>query len=276
MTLGGAYGGGAVGLDLTKNNPLGVLYLKGNEFLDGSIRIILGDDGIATVEERAISVWNPGELELAQGSLLLDRDVKLSAAGHHLVVTAPEIEKKHVIVGQDFDDSGTNPPESASVGPKITRVVRQPDNSVELTLANHSSTISTTELLLCPTIYVQTGGTAASGDVQVLLTEGVPPNDIDFFRKNFPASKFIANTELVLDLSADVQFDPGVQINAIFTSPSAFTMRYDATGTFLWFAIDLQQMLHEDMLTETLILANDLRVCFANDLDLPRPNFVFV
>jgi len=252
------------------------LYIIGDDDTDGSERIIInGINDVATVQSRANGVWNIGELQLSQGSLMLGRDVHLSAAGHHLIVTTPDIVEQTLILSQEFDDTGAGPPQSTILGPLQSRVVRQPDNSVELTLTDHSSITSTVGLLLSNAVYVQTGATAASAQVDVIFSEGIPPNDIMFFEQHFPASKFPANSEVIIDMLPGVQFDPSVQINGCFTSDNAFTMRYDTTGTLLWFALDIQQQGHEDILTETLILSDDLAIVFANSMELVRANEVF-
>ena len=257
------------------NNPT-TLYITGDEDTDGSERFTIDEiTGVATIQNRANGIWNICEFQLSQGALLLGRDTHLSAAGHHLIITTPDIVEQSLVLGQEFDDTGSGPPESTILGPLISRSIRQPDNSVELTLTNHSSTTNATGLLLCTTVYGQIGATAASADVDVIFSEGIPPNDTIFFVQHFPASFFPANTEVTIDLSPGLQFDPDVQINGFFTSDNAFTMRYDVTGTFLWFALDLQQQSHEDILTETLVLSNDLSIAFSNAGELVRSNEVF-
>ena len=60
--------------DVTKVNPFNVSYIKGNEFTDGSIRIIPGTDGqIISVELRTTGVWN--EIGIITENLVYDNNL---------------------------------------------------------------------------------------------------------------------------------------------------------------------------------------------------------
>lgn len=272
MTIGRAYGDGFVGVA----NPNGFSYIVGDEFTDGSRRFLIDDiTEVSTIETRENGVWNLGELQLSQGSLLLGRDVSLSSAGHHIIVSTPDVEPKSILLEELFDDDGTGPPLAPILGPLAARVIRQADNSTEQTLTDHTSTDVATGQLLSTAVYLQTGSVAASEDVAMLLSEGIPPNDIVLFKLNFPASIFPANQEIVIDVSPGVQFVTGTQLNLSITSPEAFSLRYNAAQTLLWIADDIQQVEHEEILTETLVLAGNLAIAFSNNLELARPNKVF-
>lgn len=265
------------GIDsLAQANPTGLYYIKGSDKVEGSKRIAIDDlTGFPEIQLRTDNVWNAGELQIAQGSLILGREVRLSALGHHLLITSPDEGRQQIVLDQTFDELGTGSPETSIIGPLVSRVVRQPDDSTELILTEHTSSIITTGLVLCTQVYIKIGSVAASADVRVVFSEGVPPDDIVFFKQNFSALKFPANTEVIIETPPGINFDSGVQLNAFLTSPEAFAMRYDASSIALWFALDLQEQAHEDLLTESLTLSNDLSICFSNELELTRPNFVF-
>ena len=270
MTIGPAYGDGFVGVANT-TDP-GTVYVRGSEFVPESVRFQMDElSDVAEVQRRSNGVWNPGELQLAQGSLLLGRDVSLSAAGHHLIVRVPD-EHQSLILEASFDDAGSEPPTVPILDELLVRRIQQPDDSGPSTLAVHTASIVSLNLVLTTRLYLQTGATAASDDVALVLSSGIPPNDNVFFKQNFTASKFPANSEIEIDLSPGVEFDPGIQINSNISSPNAFTLLFDATLTVPWFALDFQQQGHEDILTETLVLGNDLSIAFSNDLELVRPN----
>lgn len=251
------------------------LYISGDEFTDGSDRIIIDLlDDTATVESRANGVWNPGELQLAQGSLLLGREVKLSALGQHILITNP-VQPQRIVLDQGFNDFGTGFPESTILDTLVVRLLVQPDDSTELVLTQHISSIVPIALNLSSQAYLKTGTVGATGDVSLIFSEGIPPDDIIFFKQNYPASEFPANTEVIIDMSPGVNFDSNVQINGFISSDVAFALRYNATSTALWFALDTQTQGVEDLLTETLMLFNDLSIVFNNDLELMRFNPVF-
>jgi len=261
----------------TTSNPFDVLYLKGDETTDGSIRLIVDTlSDTATIEVRADGVWNLGELLLAQGSLNLGRDIRLSAAGHHVLVTDLVVPEQLFLLEVPYDDTGTGFPRTQIMTEKLIRRIQQPDNSGALTVATHTASIAAVNEVLTTLLYLQTGATAASAEASLVLTAGVPPNDVVFFQKNFPASQFPANSEIQIEMAPGVEFDPGEQINITLSSANAFTILYDSTLTIPWFALDFQQLGHEDLLTETLVLSNDLSLTFSNDLELARPNFDLV
>jgi len=247
--------------DLAESNTseFSILYIKGDEDTDGSIRLIIDIiSGVTAVEERSGGVWNLGEFQFAQGSILIGRDTKISVSGHHLVLNSPDFGRNHIIVAQDLQAESTGPPQATILGPFSIRQISQPDNSTSLTLANHASSVTATGFLLVTAVYLQVGAIGASDDVSVSFSIGIPTNDTIFFQKNYPASDFPANSEVRVDLSPGVEFDPGFQVNGFIDSPNAFTMRYNISSTVLWFAVDLQQLDHEDILVETLLLGNDL------------------
>ena len=265
------------GIDsLAQANPTGLFYIKGSAEVEGSRRIVIDDlTGFPEIEVRINNVWNAGGMQIAQGSLLLGSGVRLSALGHHLLVTNLGPRGQQIALDQSFDESGTGAPETPIMGPLTSRVIIQPDNTTELILTEHTSPVVVANLVLCTQMYIQIGSVAASADVRVVFSEGIPPDDIVFFKQNFSALKFPANTEVIIETPPGINFDPAAQLNAFFTSPEAFAMRYNATSTALWFALDVQQQSHEDLLTESLTLSNDLSICFSNELELTRPNFVF-
>jgi len=262
------------GVDVSVNNPRdpGVLYIKGSKDVDGSRRLVVDEiTAIPEMQARAAGVWNLSELQLAQGSLMLGHDVRLSAAGHHLIITALD-DPRALIVTAHFDDIGSRPPTAPILGGLVIRSIAQPDNSAPVTLASHTATIIVVNLLLTMKLYLQTGATAASDDVTISLSSGIPPNDNVFFQKNYASSVFPANSEIEIDLSPGVHINPGEQVNSDISSPNAFTLLHNAALTLPWFALDFHQQGEEDILTETLVLANDLSIAFSNNLELVRPN----
>ena len=268
------------GLNVGANNPGTTVYIgnitantAANETTDGSIRLILDTlSNVATVEARTDGVWNLTEFLISQASLNLGRDVRLSAAGHHVVVTDIVVPQQSFLPETPYDDTGTMAARTPIIGSKLTRAIIQPDESGSLTTTHHSTVFSVFLDVLNTQSYLKTGITGASADVSFILSAGIPPNDIIFFQQNYPPSKFPANSEVQIAFTPGVEFDIGEQINSNITSDNAFTILYDATLTLTWFALDFQEVGHEDLLTETLVLSNDLSITFSNNLELVRPN----
>lgn len=234
--------------DVAAENPKDVLYVKGDNITDGSVRVLLGDDDqVPQIERRADGVWNLGELELSRGSLRLGREVALAAVGHHLLVEAPRENVRGLVASSHFNDAGSEAPHIPILFGRQNRVVFQPDFSNDLLTTAHITSFSVDTNAFRYTLYLKVGATAATTPVTFEFTEGVPPNDEIFFRQNFPASKFPANTEIMLDLLPGVTFDEGVQLNMRLFSENAFSLLHDAGGTQFWSAFDLQPENSEDL-----------------------------
>lgn len=74
---------GGAGVDRTERNLEGVIYILGDEFTDGSIRLIVGDNDQVQVEKRINGIWNLGEFEasgdiLGGDNLVLSREADLT------------------------------------------------------------------------------------------------------------------------------------------------------------------------------------------------------
>lgn len=64
--------------DVTNNNPIGIIYVKGSEFIDGSIRFIVDATGnLVRVENRVAGEWVLTHMETngAPDNWLVDDDL---------------------------------------------------------------------------------------------------------------------------------------------------------------------------------------------------------
>jgi len=139
---------------LTQANSTGLYYIKGSDKVEGSTRISIDDlTGFPEIELRTGNVWNAGELQITQGSLLLGNGVRLSALGHHLLITSPGPRGQQIALDQNFDESGTGTPEAPIMGPLTSRVIVQPDNTTELILTKHISLVVVVNLALILCLY---------------------------------------------------------------------------------------------------------------------------
>ncbi|MEE8609001.1 MAG: hypothetical protein V3S55_15460 [Nitrospiraceae bacterium] len=62
--------------DVSLSNPVppGILYLKGSEFIDGSVRFIFQDDEFPQLQERAGGVWTISQLEPTFDRMIIAND----------------------------------------------------------------------------------------------------------------------------------------------------------------------------------------------------------
>ena len=77
--------------------------------------------------------------------------------------------------------------------------------------------------------------------------------------------------EVELDVSPGVEFPSGGEVNVLLSSDNPFSLLYNAAGTDLWAAFDLQKQATEHLLTETLILSRkNAAICFGRSGQLAR------
>jgi hypothetical protein len=246
---------GVASTDVTDHNDTSILYLVGDAYTEGSIRLIVIDE-ITTIEKLEQGVWNLAEFEVGAGTLLLGPNVKLSAIGEHLQVGSVEGGRKSIVPDMAFNDEGSESPHSSIMGVRNDRVVIQADNSVEVLATEHVFSIDTNLSSIAYGLYGQSGSVGTSADIHVDVTEGIPPNDnVKFFHRIFPAAGIQPNSEVKLDLTPGLSFElsehSGVldQINVRVQSDNAFSMLYNAAGTIPWFAADLQPHRFEPLFT---------------------------
>ena len=115
----------------TTFNSTGNTYIKGDENTNNSIRLI-DDNGTPVFQKRINGVWNDSDLRVSGDSLHIGRDLSISAAGHHMVVSSKSGSGKFLLIPAPFSDSGTNEPEMPILNVKETRIITQSDNTNEI------------------------------------------------------------------------------------------------------------------------------------------------
>ena len=59
--------------DVTRRNPIHVIYVRGSEFVDGSLRYIsVPGEGIILAEQRVAGFWVPADIQFSQSTWLVD------------------------------------------------------------------------------------------------------------------------------------------------------------------------------------------------------------
>jgi len=76
---------GGAGVDRAKRNLEGVIYILGDEFTDGSVRLIIGTNDQTHIEKRINGVWNPAEILLDIMTLSREADLTLDHEGNFVV-----------------------------------------------------------------------------------------------------------------------------------------------------------------------------------------------
>ena len=260
------------GPNLTIKNPSDVVYLKGDEFTDDSVRFEVDIQNRTELQLRANTVWNLGELEIGGNSLFLGHDVALSAVASSIQITSIDAGQKSIVVDTPVADAGSSPPRTVELRQKRFASVVQPIFDTENTTMDHRRIAFLPFQSNGSEFRVKTGSVAATEPVTMTFSKGLAPGGVVFRKQVLPASKFPASSDvLISEFGTGVGFFPFDQVLIRWLSDAPFSLLGDTTPT-PYFALDTQRAKYTDVLTETLILSNDLRIAFSNDLQLARGN----
>lgn len=255
-------------LDATINNPSSTLYIKGSEFVDGSIRFLFTEgDPTAHIESRTNGVWNDTGLRLSSSTLELGRDMSLSAIAGFL-----ETRNASAVVGHqrsfiphiEFDETRTLEVHAP--------ILDKPTIHVAFSGAVSEITGTTIGVLLgvSPGRAVdqsihEVGSVGATQPVTVSFYVGTDNTGVLFNRKVLPASDLVANTTLTIEYGEDLGFEIGVSKFQEFTSAANFSLKTDAGGNPLTSHVG-HEIREIGLIGDNLMLDENLGVMF--DLNL--------
>ena len=268
--------------DVTITNPRDILYIRGNETTDGSIRFhFLGEAGEteAHIELRgddtpqSPGVWNDTGLVFSGGSINLGRDLRATAVGKFLASlnasSDPLIDPRSIYPNFEYtpavgtqDNPTSLPPKTGFpimpvLKPELFQVFPLPSVSEDLA-TSHTITFPTlSERVIFSTTH-QTGVTAPTAEVEVTYTD----NGVVINRFRIPSSQMPPNAFFSILFSEDFGFG-GANILQTFTSANAFSLRKNAAGDFVttqdgW----LQKTV--DIILEEFVITDDLSLLFTN------------
>ena len=259
--LGPAYGDGFAGVA----TPRGTLYVEGDAVTEGSLRLVPDVTGENMEFQRLKDgVWNDTGIQIAASTVHLGRELKLSGAGEWLRTKEATAGEDGLIPHVHFDETGTPfPPVTPVLGPLQTRYVIQPDDSADMVGTSFHWTAFSGGAGLGERQYLKVGSIVATSSVLITMQRGSMGGPI-IWQRRFPASKFSPpNTEIEIDLLGLVQMEQFGLIHAMLESDEPFSLKGD--GTKWWLAVDVQNIGEDDILTDNLVLSNELSLVFAND-----------
>ena len=261
-------------IDVTRRNPQDILYIRGNETTDGSIRfhfLNLPLENEARIELRAAGVWNKTGLIFSQGSINLGTDLRVSAVGDFLQtflassnpVFVPKALYGHMPYAQG---DGTEPNPSAG----ITGFPRMPvldqlraedifdpiqDGQIDATEITIAFPVNFPNRVMLESFH-RTGNIPATADVEVTFL-----NTLDNELLNFVVPKELmpANTNFTL-IFDDFGFG-GLAIKQRFKSVNTISLAKNAGGDVLTRQSFFPQST-VDILLEEFIITNDLAFIF--------------
>ena len=246
------------------------LYIKGDEFTDGSIRFQFteGEDN-AHVERRADGVWNDTGFRFASSSIQLGFNTTLSAVASFIEIVDLSSTVGHTISFLPHTDIGDDGATEFTFAPRMkvseTFVVFS-DAVSETTATTIGINLGVTPSRAVVSSIHEVGTTGATDEVVVKFFKGTDNTGTLFDKKTLPPADLVANTTLTIDYDQDLGFEGGQDIFQEFTSDTAFSLKTDSSGNPLTshFAHQLE---HLAIITENLIYDNSNNHVLTESLD---------
>jgi len=249
-------------------NPLDGLYVRGSDPETGSLRIVPGlITGAIRLEEKTTGVWNTAPIEIDSGTLHLGLNLDFEAGGDWVRIRDADRELDSLLPSTPFDEGGTI---TGCLVPVVdihkTNIPVQPDFSVDNVATVHGSANAPTSDVLGTSHRMKTGAVAATEEVMVAHYRGTDNTGTLFSARNFPASKFPANTEVTIELRGMLSALDGEQIYTEFTSEAPFSVLGDSEGNpyTTW---DFHNSSVEEVLTNHYIVNDEMDLLFTDEAD---------
>ena len=233
--------------NLTVSNPSDTVYLLGDEFTDGSVRLIINET-IPEVQERKDGIWVAGELRLDASTLFLGRDVSIRGVGSHLQVNSAESGETSLLLEVGFDDAGTELPHAHVLDVRQNRVVFSSNVVGEIVTSLFELPVTSFLTAFRYKYYFKTGSVAATQPVTMTLSKGSTPGGAVVFTKTMPASQWLASTEVEVELDGALSLSVGAPLLLTISSAANFSLIGDLANGGNFFAMDFQPFSLEDVI----------------------------
>lgn len=253
-------------------------YVKGSEFVDGSLRFIpveQGQSGKVSVEVRVREdgVWNTGSIKVGGGTVSIADELEIGGAGEWIKTLEVFNQDLSLIPNIQFDETtGTGRIRTPILDEIVIRGVSQPDDSSEVIGTSLVSSATADADSLVSKIYHKVGSVGATADIDYKLRRDSPTGPI-FFQQTLPASLMATpGAEFTIDLPGMVEVNTGDTFFATADSASNISLQSDAGGIW-YFAVDFHFFGREEILLENLAIANDAGLILANDSSFVMTEF---
>lgn len=241
----------ATGPNLTVSNPSDVVYLKGDEFTDGSVRLQPLDEHINVphIELRVAGIWKDTGLALDGDTLFLGNDVSIGAHGSHLITRSTENTGKSLLLETNFDDAGTGLPHAHRLGSRVNHAVFSSNETGEIITSLFELAVTSFLTAFRYTYYFKTGSVAATAPVTMTLSKGSTPGGTVVHTTTMPASQWAASVEVAVELVGALQLSIGAPLLLTISSAANFSLIGDVANGGNFFAMDFQTFELEDVIS---------------------------
>ena len=261
-------------IDVTRNNPVEILYVRGNAVDPNSKRFKYnGDDNIVELQANGDiggeDNWNIDSLELDTQSLKLGKDMSLGATTGFLETITKTALAGHQrsLIGHteftQFGTMGTHSPQLNALHPEV--FFDTPISQVTSTL--HSQILNNADPLAINSGTWLIGPTAPVDSVQLRFYIGeIANNDKLIFLFNYDKSLFPANSPVVINFNDDFGFEDSGNILMQFSSSTAFSMQTDNSGNIIT-SFDAHNLMELMVVESDIVLDEELNFYFDTNLD---------
>jgi len=260
------------GVNVGVNNPGEIVYLKGNESTDGSIRLIFtAGDPSSHIESRANGVWNDTGFRFSSSSVEIGRDMSISAVGGFIeTVNFSEMvgHLKSLIPHIQFDTNGTSaqPGHMPILDVRETIAVFPGPATGEIVGTAIGQTFSASPSKVLHSATHTVGSISATSEVQVSYYKGTDNTGSLLNRFNIPASAMVASQPLIIVYDSDFGFEDIQNIFFEFVSANNISLATNAAGDVIT-SQDGHTLSGLDIILDEFVLANDLSLTLDNDLN---------
>lgn len=267
------------GPDVTRRNKRGLIYLTTDVTADnsletapeGSIRIAFeAGDPTAHIEKFASGVWNDTGFRFASSSILIGRDLQISAVGGFLeTLNISEIDQhiKALLPHIQFDINGTlGAAHMPVLDIREDFVVFPGPTTGEIVSTTIGQAFSAIPTRVLHSVTHEVGSVSSASPIQVSYYKGTNNTGPLLNRINLPANSMVANTPLTIVYDSDFGFENATNIFFEFISTANISLDTNAGGNVI--TTQNGHTIDElDILLDEMVLANDLSLTFDNNLN---------
>jgi len=264
------------GPDVTRRNGQQILYVKGDDVTDGSIRIIFDDnDDISSIQRRTGTKGQPDDRDwgetgflFSSSSISLGRDMIVSATSGFIETTNPSQivgHQKALIPHIQFNDLGTTEPHTPVAGPQQTvPIISNPVGQVVGTTISQVYNLIPSSIL---NAFILLAGTlSASSMVTVKIFIGTDNTGFLADKRNLAPNELIAGQPVVVNYANDFGFEAANAIFLELTSATSFSLQVDAIGELITTLIG-HELRELELLGLNQVIKNDAGQVIKNDSD---------
>jgi len=251
-------------------NDTQIIYLKGDEDTDGSLRMIPSvDQQEFHFQIRLEGVWADASIQISVGSIVMGLDLQIESAGGWIITSSHGTSGavKRIIPHTHFSDNGSFGRHSAEVGKKVFRNIIQPVYDDEIIVTSTSTIIVPPVNAWISKVYVKIGSVAATENVMVTLRRINEFGSI-YFQREYPPHVFgPALTEVEVELKGLIQITEGFPVHVQIESSANLSFQSYSLTDQIWYALDTQAFEAIGFLQDSMTLTNDAGLVFSNSGD---------